>query len=91
MASRETPRPADDAAFLHGLLDGIAKIEADGYRMLERLGASPVRRVFSVGGGATNATWTAIRARRLGVQMSSARSAEAADGAALLARRSLGY
>ncbi len=91
MESRETPRPADDAAFLHGLLDGIAKIEADGYRMLERLGASPVRRVFSVGGGATNATWTAIRARRLGVQMSSARSAEAADGAALLARRALVY
>lgn len=36
-----SPRPADDAAFLHGLLEGMARIEALGYERLAALGASP--------------------------------------------------
>ncbi|MFC7476431.1 FGGY-family carbohydrate kinase [Dankookia sp. GCM10030260] len=83
----ETPRPADDAAFLHGLLEGIARIEALGYRRLAALGAPPLRSVRSLGSGAGNAAWTAIRARHLGVPMLPALSAEAAVGAALLALR----
>ena len=84
---RDTPRTAADAAFLHGLLEGIARIEALGYRRLAELGAPPLRSVRSLGSGAANATWTAIRARLLGVPMLPARSAEAAVGAALLALR----
>ena len=87
MPPRETPRPADDAAFLHGLLEGIARIEALGYRRLAELGAPPLRSVRSLGSGAANATWTAIRARLLGVPMLPALSGEAAVGAALLALR----
>ena len=85
---RLTPRPADDIAFLHGLLEGIARIEALGYRRLANLGAPPVRRVLTTGGGAANAAWTAIRTRVLGVPVLAA-DAEAAQGAAILARRAL--
>lgn len=91
MAPRETPRPADDAAFLHGLLEGIARIEALGYRRLAELGAPPVGRVFTVGGGgARNPAWSAIRARVLGVPLMQPRSGEAAAGTAVLALRALG-
>lgn len=30
-----TPRPADDAEFLHGVLEGIARIEAEAYAKLQ--------------------------------------------------------
>ena len=87
LAPRETPRPTEDTAFLHGLLEGIARIEALGYQRLAALGAPPLQSVRSLGSGAGNATWTAIRARHLGVPMLPALSAEAAVGAALLALR----
>jgi sugar (pentulose or hexulose) kinase len=49
---RLEPRPADRAEFLHGLLEGLARIEALGYRRLAELGATPLARVVSSGGGA---------------------------------------
>jgi hypothetical protein len=85
---RLTPRPADDARFLHGLLEGIARIERDGYRLLTRLGAPSPRRVLSIGGGAANDTWTALRRRLLGCPVSQV-PGEAAAGAATLALRAL--
>lgn len=87
---RESPRPADDASFLHGLLQGIAGVEALGYRRLAGLGAPPLAGVFTVGGGARNRTWSAIRARVLGAPLLQPRSEEAAAGTALLALRALG-
>ena len=90
LPSRTTPRPPDDAAFLHGLLEGLAAVEALGYRRLAALGAPTVRRVLTVGGGAANPAWTAIRARVLGVPVLAAGSTEAAHGAALLAAHALG-
>jgi len=83
------PRPADDTAFLHGLLEGITAIEKAGYDRLAELGAPYPRRVFSSGGGAANDTWRQIRQRVLGVPVLRARQAEAAYGSALLARRAL--
>ena len=87
---RETPRPADDVAFLHGMLESIARIEAAGYRRLADLGAPLVRRVFTVGGGARNPAWTDTRARVLGeamqgVELRPPRALEAAVGTAGLA------
>lgn len=82
---RLQPRPADDVRFLHGLLEGIARIEAQGYARLERLGASPLQRVLTAGGGARNDTWRQIRERLLGVPVEAAPHAEAAHGAARLA------
>ncbi|MEJ5212099.1 MAG: FGGY-family carbohydrate kinase, partial [Burkholderiales bacterium] len=60
---------------------------AQGYQRLVALGASPLRRVYTTGGGARNAAWTAIRARLLGVPVTAARHTEAAYGAARLAQQ----
>lgn len=87
LAPREAPRPDDDALFLHGLLEGIARVEAEGFRRLRALGGPPLRAVFTVGGGARNAAWSAIRARVLGVPLREPRSQEAAVGTAGLALR----
>ena len=86
LAPRLAPRPADDAEFLHGLLESLGRIEAKGYALLAELGASPLRRVETAGGGAQNPAWTRIRARLLGVAVARAAHTEAAYGAALLAR-----
>ncbi|MCA1979890.1 MAG: FGGY-family carbohydrate kinase, partial [Thiobacillus sp.] len=74
---RFSPRPADDTEFLHGLLESLARIEAQGYALLTELGANPLARVETAGGGARNAVWTRIRARRLGVPVARAEHTEA--------------
>jgi xylulokinase len=83
---RLTPRPDDDTRFLHGLLEGIARIEAHGYQLLQELGATPLLSVRSAGGGAVNPVFSAIRARQLQVPLQTAHHGEAAYGSALLAR-----
>jgi sugar (pentulose or hexulose) kinase len=83
---RLEPRPADDARFLQAMLEGMALIEAAAYRRLAELGAPYPTRVFSVGGGAGNLVWTAIRQAALGVPILAPDQSEAAYGAALLAR-----
>jgi D-ribulokinase len=82
---RLTPRPENPMQFLHGLLESMARIEAEGYRLLQNLGATPLSRVYSAGGGAQNLTWTAIRQRHLPVPISQAPQTEAAYGTAQLA------
>jgi D-ribulokinase len=84
---RLEPRPASDVAFLHGLLESLARIEANGYRLLEQLGASPLRQVFTAGGGAKNEVWQHIRQRQLKVPIHRSPYDEAAYGTALLALR----
>jgi D-ribulokinase len=82
---RLTPRPEHPVDFLHGLLEGIAKIEARGYELLAELGATPLTAIYTTGGGAKNPTWTKIRQRYLPVPISSSKHQEAAYGSALLA------
>ncbi|MER9635880.1 FGGY-family carbohydrate kinase [Mesorhizobium sp. M0228] len=82
---RLEPRPADDADYLKAMFEGIAAIEALGYRRLAELGAPRLTSVRSVGGGAANPAWTAIRQRKLGVALVPALSEEAAAGTARLA------
>lgn len=89
LTPRLDPRPADDSLFLHGMLEGLARIEAAAYRRLAELGAPPVRRVLTVGGGAANPVWTALRARVIGVEVIAATHTEAAYGTARLALRGL--
>ena len=81
-----TPRPADPAEFLHGLLDSMARIEQQGYARLANQGASPIQRVYTAGGGAQNQAWTAMRQRRLGVPVTRSPYTEAAYGTACLAQ-----
>jgi sugar (pentulose or hexulose) kinase len=82
---RLAPRPADDALFFQGILEGIARIEAEGYRKLAALGAPWPTRILSTGGGAANRGWCRIRERIIGVPVSAAAHQQAAYGAALLA------
>lgn len=86
LAPRLQPQPENRAEFLHGILEGLARIEALGYHRLAELGASPLRAVVSAGGGAKNPTYTRIRTRRLGVPVSQAKQDEACYGSARLAR-----
>ena len=85
LAPRLTPHPQDEADFLHGLLQGLARIEAAGYARLAELGATPLVSVTTCGGGANNPAWQQIRARLLGVPVKTALHGDAAYGAALLA------
>jgi sugar (pentulose or hexulose) kinase len=87
---RMTPRPDDDAVFLQALFEGIAKIEALGYRRLTELGGPQLTCVTTVGGGAANEVWSRIRATALGVPVLVSGSDEAAVGVARLAWRALG-
>lgn len=81
-----TPIPDHKVEFLHGLLESIARIEARGYKLLTKLGATPVTRVYTSGGGADNPTWTKIRSRVLQIPVTKSFCPEAAYGTALLAR-----
>jgi D-ribulokinase len=83
-----SPRPNHPAKFLQGLLEGIVRIEAEGYALLQRLGATPLTRVYTAGGGAKNLAWMSMRSRRLQLPVLPSPQTEAAYGSALLALRS---
>ena len=78
-------RSDDSVKFLHGLLESIARIEGQGYKLLQEFGADNLTRVYTAGGGAKNAIWSEIRKKYLGVPVVSSRNTEAAYGSALLA------
>ncbi len=86
LAPRLTPRPSSDRAFFQAILEGLANIEAEGYRLLRDCGAPVLKQVLAVGGGAHNRRWEKLRAKKLGVPVSQALHSEAAFGAARLAR-----
>lgn len=90
-APRLSPRPKQDHVFLQGVLEGMAAIEAQGYARLAELGAAQLSSIRSVGGGAANAAWTAIRLRTLKVPAQEAQSEHAAMGTARLAWRGIGF
>jgi sugar (pentulose or hexulose) kinase len=50
----------------------MSRIEAVAYALLAKLGATPVTRVLTAGGGAVNTTWTAMRSAALGVPVMAA-------------------
>lgn len=85
IAPRIEPIPEDRALFFLGLLEGIARIEQQGYQKLSELGAPQISRVVTMGGGAKNKAWEALRANLMGVPVASADQPEAAYGTALLA------
>ncbi len=82
---RLEPRPDNRAGFLHGMLEGLARIEAMGYAKLAELGATPLLAVVSAGGGAKNAAYSRIRARLLNVPVTQAVEHQACYGSARLA------
>ncbi len=84
MVAQLEPLPGNTVTFFQGMLEGIARIEAMGYQLLQQLGAPKLVAVWTTGGGAQNAAWERIRARTLGVPTRKA-TAVAAYGTALLA------
>jgi len=84
-----TPRPENDADFLHGLLTAMSNIEQQGYTTLAELGASMPQTIRTSGGGAKNQTWQAIRQQMLNIPFLTAEHKEAAVGTALLASRAV--
>ena len=85
LAPRLSPRPDDDADFLGGLFEGIARIEAQCYAAIKARGGPVPTQIFSAGGGAMNPVFTAIRTRVLDAPISLAPETEAAIGTAKLA------
>jgi len=81
-----SPRPEQDSDFFQAMLEGIAYIEQLAYQRLAELGATPVKRIISVGGGSKNKAWQCLRECKLNTPLTSALSNEAAYGSALLAR-----
>lgn len=79
------PKPADPVEFLHGLLEGMARIEARGYHLLQQLGATPITCVYTAGGGAKNPIWKNIRERHLQIPILPPIHTAAAYGTARLA------
>jgi xylulokinase len=86
LQARLTPRPENDAEFLHGMLAGIAKIEQQTYQALQQAGASPLTSIRTIGGGSINRTWQTIRQQHITVPFITPQNTEAAYGTALLAR-----
>lgn len=91
MMPKLDPRPAEDHVFLQGILEGIAEVEALGYRRLAELGASQLCSIRSAGGGAGNDVWTAMRLKKLNVPSLPSFSEHAAMGTARLAWRGIGH
>lgn len=85
MAPRLEPLPGDSVTFFQGMLEGIARIEAQGYELLGKLGAPVLNTVYTTGGGAQNPVWGRLRERILQVKIEKARSEHSAYGSALLA------
>jgi sugar (pentulose or hexulose) kinase len=85
LSPKLTPRPDNEVIFLQGLLESMARIEAQGYQKLQELGATPLSRVYTAGGGAKNEVWQSIREQYLQVSVSRSPNTDAAYGSALLA------
>lgn len=85
MMPRLEPLPGNSVTFFQGMLEGIARIEAEGYELLHKRGAPALNKVFTTGGGSQNPAWTRIREKILRVKLEKPRSGHAAYGSALLA------
>ena len=83
--ARLTPRPADDVLFLQAMLEGMSRIEQQGWQRLHELGAPYPQTLRTVGGGSGNPAWMQMRARLIGAPLVASRHTEAAFGVALLA------
>ena len=81
---RLTPRPESDMEFLHGMMESIARIEAQCYDAMRALQAPQLRAIYTAGGGASNPVWTAISKRVIGLDIQTPIETEAAVGIARL-------
>ncbi|RDH84419.1 MAG: carbohydrate kinase [endosymbiont of Galathealinum brachiosum] len=83
---RLEPKADTELKFFQAILEGISRIELDGYNKLHKLGAPFPLQVETTGGGSKNKAWCQIRELALGVEVKQAEYSEACYGSALLAR-----
>lgn len=86
---RLSPRPRDNALFLYGLLDAMSRLEQRGYQLLTTLSGNELASIRTSGGGSRNRIWHTIRQQYFSVPVTTAEHADAAYGAALVARDGL--
>ena len=85
------PKPESRREYLHGILQGIAKVEVKGFQTFVKMGASLPTHVYTCGGGSQNSMWTTMRQFLLEqetntpIPVSRAINTEASYGAAILA------
>ena len=79
-----SPRPISDSLYLHGLLEGLSRIEAEGWSKLIEKGLGKPKKIITIGGGAKNPQWRRIRERLIGIPIVSC-SRQPAEGVARLA------
>ncbi len=82
------PRPISDSLYLHGILEGLAQIEAKGWSRLSKLIGNKPKKIITIGGGASNPQWRRIRERIIGIPIKTS-SKQPAEGVARLAMRSI--
>ena len=61
------PRPVSDSLYLQALFEGLAKIEAKGWKKLKESGADSPKQIITIGGGAKNIAWKKIREKEIGI------------------------
>jgi D-ribulokinase len=79
------PLPGDSTIFLQAMLEGIARIEAEGYSVLTKLGTPAVKAILTSGVGAQHAAWSRIREKAIGIKPKLAKHQNTAVGTALVA------
>ena len=79
-----SPRPVSDALYLHALFEGLARIELKGWERLHELTGSKPKRIITIGGGAKNPQWRAIREKIIKIPIVTSRKTTS-YGTALLA------
>ncbi len=89
LAPRLEPKADSELQRFQAMLEGIARIEREGYRKLQQLGAPYPTTVETAGGGSNNSGWTRLRQQMLGVPVNRATHSEACYGTALLAKRAI--
>ncbi len=82
------PRPISDSLFLHGILEGLARIEALGWKKLSELGVKTPQKIITIGGGAQNQQWRRIREQFIGIPIRTSKS-QPAIGTAKIAIRAI--
>ena len=83
-----SPRPISDALYLHGLFEGLARIEAKGWERLATLGAKRPNKIVTIGGGAQNPQWRRIRERLIGIPIRTS-TKQPAEGVARIAMEAI--
>ncbi len=86
---RLTPQAKHELEFFQAILEGISRIELEGYIKLQQLGAPFPERIETSGGGGSNKAWHQIREIIIGVKTVQAKNSEACYGSALLAKRGI--